>query len=86
MKRCSQCGKRHVTSEKNGFFGILAGQLSFEITMILFGAYGIVCYNALESFYVFIASLVVGGIAIYAFNSLITRKCEPCSNLNNLKK
>jgi len=83
MEKCSQCGKKY---KSNGtFLSIFGAQFSFEISMIAFGMYSAVCYHMLKSIYLFIASLVISGIILYALDSISSRQCESCSEKYNDK-
>lgn len=51
--------------DKAKFSSILGMHFSFELSMLVFGAYSYTCYRLFESTLALIASMLVGGLVFY---------------------
>jgi hypothetical protein len=78
MTKCKNCGRKF--QGKPGLALIIAGQLGFELSMLVFGAYGTACVLLFQSVRELAFSLLLGALTLFIFYKLSksSRVCEQC--------
>ena len=78
MTKCKNCGRKF--QGKLGLPSIIAGQLGFELSMLVFGAYGAACVFLFQSARALASSLLFGALTLFVFYKLSknSRVCEQC--------